>query len=164
MSNKMNNENLHELVANLYPPEQAAQIEEDICKGDGIIATSDSLTADPVVIDNIKNAISAKLTTRSRRRMNTISLRTAIAAMIAIVAFLGIRNIVHQTSSPVAMSFTIGSFWGEDATASVMSDELDSIENDIILIGLDELETESDVSIDNMDFEIFKTDSNFWRS
>lgn len=159
----MDNENLNELVARFYPPEQAAQVEKNIRKGDEIIASGCRFSADPAVIGDIKKAISARLTTNRRRRMNTTSLRTAVAAMIAIVAFVGIRDIVHQGGSLTTSGFAVASFWGKDATASMIADELDDIEYTIVSVNLDELETESDITIDSLELEIIKADNAFWR-
>ena len=159
---KMNNENLNELIAKFYDPEQVSQVADDIVKGDEIIASADKLTPDRDVIAGIKNDISARLARRSSRRMSNISMRSAVAAMIAIVAFIGIRTIVHQSVSPVP-SAAIISFWGEDATASMIADELDEIENAIVTISLDEHETESDIMVEDLELEIDEAGSSFWK-
>lgn len=160
----MDNENLNKLIAKFYPPEQAAQVEKDICKGDEIIASGGRLSADHAVIVDIKEAISARLATNRRSRMNTTSLQMAVAAMIALVAFVGIRNMVHQGGSLAKSGFAVASFWGEDATASMIADELDDIENTIVSISLDELETEPDITIDSLELEIIEANNSFWRN
>jgi hypothetical protein len=161
----MSTENLHDLIANLYNAERAAGIEEDIRIGDEIIASGDKLVPDAAVIDDIKNNISTRLTARRRRRINMVSMRTAVAAMIAIVAFLGIRTMVHnaEPGPKLPQNISRGFFWGEDATASNMAFELDEIGNRIILISLGEDETESDDIIESLELEIMEDNDGLWR-
>jgi hypothetical protein len=161
----MSTENLHDLIANLYNAERAAGIEEDIRIGDEIIASGDKLVPDAAVIGNIKNNISTQLTARRRRRLNMVSMRTAVAAMIAIVAFLGIRTMVHNAGPGPKLPQNIPSvfFWGEDATASNMAFELDEIGNRMISISLGEDETESDDTMENLELEIMEDNDGLWR-
>jgi hypothetical protein len=159
----MNTENLHDLIANLYDSERIADIEKDIRIGDEIIASADKLVPNAEVIGDIKGAISKRLTAGRRRRRNTISLRTAAAAIIVVVAFMGIRNIVHQGVSPLPPSVARDFFWGEDATASNIAYELDEIDNDIISIRLGECETElKDIAV-TLEQEIMQTSGGLWR-
>lgn len=159
----MSTENLHDLISSLYNAERVAGIEEDICVGDEIIASGDKLVLDAEVIGNIKNDIAKRLTTRRRRRMNTVSMRTAVAAMIAIVAFIGIRNMVHQGVSPLPHNVSRSFFWGEDATASNIANELDQIDNAIIAISLGEEETESEDLIEILELEMMQDNGGLWR-
>ncbi len=159
----MSTENLHDLIASLYNSEQVTGIEEDIRIGDEIIASGDNLVPNAEVIGDIKSAISKRLTARRRRRRNTISLRTAAVAMIAFVAFLGIRNIVHQGISPLPPNVARDFFWGEDATASSIAYELDEIDYDIISISLGECVTDLEDIAEILELEIMESSDGLWR-
>ena len=162
----MNNEyeNLDSLLKSLYDETEAEAVKEDIRKGDEILASADELVPEPAVISGIKMKISERLIARSGRRMNTLPLRVVAAAMIAVVAFFGIQNMQRQPGSPVpAPGPVIWNFWGEDATASIMDDELDEIEHTILAISLGEDETESDDDIESLEIEIMASAGTLWR-
>jgi hypothetical protein len=159
----MSTENLHDLIANLYNAERVAGIEEDIRIGDEIIASGDTLAPDAEVIGNIKNDIAKRLTARRRRRMNTVSMRTAVAAMIVIVAFIGIRNMTPQGDSQLPQNISRGFFWGEDATASNIAYELDEMDDAIMAISLGEEDTESEDIIGSLELEIIEDNGGLWK-
>ena len=162
----MNNEyeDLDSLLNSLYGEEEADAVKEDIRIGDGIIASAGELVPDDAVISGIKRDISERLLARRSRRMNMISLRVVAAAMIAVVAFFGIQNMLRQPGSPVpATGPVIWDIWGEDATASIMADELDEIENTILSISLGEDETESDDIFDSLEIEVMACGGSLWR-
>lgn len=164
----MNNEyeNLDSLLNSLYGEEEAEAVKEDIRIGDEIIASAGELVPDDAVISGIKRDISERLLARRSRRMNMISLRVVAAAMIAVVAFFGIQNMQRQTSPPTSfddLGPDVWNFWGEDATASIMADELDEIENTILSISLGEDETESDDFFDSLEIEVMACGGSLWR-
>jgi len=158
----MSNENLDKLIANFFDGEDASVIKEDIRIGDEIIASGDRLVPEAAVVSGIKRDISKRLISRQGRRMHMNSLRAAVAAMIVLVGFMGIRTIVHQgTALPPNVSR--GFFWGEDATASSIGFELDEIDNAIISISLGEHETESHDILESLELEIMADGGGFWR-
>ncbi|MCF7956791.1 MAG: hypothetical protein K9M75_13390 [Phycisphaerae bacterium] len=158
----MSNENLDKLIANFYDAEDASVIKEDIRIGDEIIASGDSLVPDAAVVSGIKREISQRLRSRQGRRMHMNPLRAAVAAMIVLVGFIGVRTMVHQVS-PLPHNVSRGFFWGEDATASSIAYELDEIDNAIISISLGEDETESDNIIESLELEIMADSGSLWR-
>jgi len=165
MSSEMSKENLNDLIAGFYDSEEVAGIIEDIRVGDEIIASGDRLVPDSAVVSGIKRNISKQLKARQVRRKRMTSMRTAVAAMLAIVAFLGIRGMLHQgTVPPLNHNVSRSFFWGEDAQASNMTFELDDIDDAIISISLGEEEAESDDSFDNLELEIMETDDSLWNS
>ncbi|MBW8016313.1 MAG: hypothetical protein FVQ82_09015 [Planctomycetes bacterium] len=159
----MSKENLDNLLASFYDADQVDGVKEDIRIGDEIIASGETLVPDAAVISGIKNDISARLKSRRDRRMNTISMRTAVAAMIAIVAFIGIRTMIHQGDSPIRTDIASGFFWGEDAVASSIANELNEINYTILSSSLDDDETESVDAVDALEYEIMVADASFWR-
>ena len=165
MSSDMSKENLNDLIAGFYDSEEVAGIMEDIRVGDELIASGDRLVPDAAVVSGIKKDISKHLKSRQGRRMRMTSMRTAIAAMLAIVAFLGIRNMVHNKGvGPLPQTASRSFFWGEDATASNMVYELDDIDSAMISISLGEKEAESDDNFENLELEIMETDDSLWKS
>jgi len=158
---KMKKENLDNLISNFYDAGKVESVKEDIRIGDEIIASADKLAADPEVISKIKRDISKHLRSRQGRRMHMTSLRAAIAAMIVLVGFVGIRTIIH-TVDPLPEHASRSFFWGEDATASSMSYELDEMGNTMISISLGEEEREADDIIDSLELEIMEDGGGFW--
>jgi hypothetical protein len=158
----MSSENLDKLIANFFDGEDASVIKEDIRIGDEIIASGDRLVPDAAVVSGIKRDISKRLRSHQGRRMHMTPLRTAVAAMIVLVGFMGVQKMVHQ--DPHFPSGTAsGWFWGEDAAASSIGYELDEMDNDIISISLGEHETESHDIIENLELEIIADSGGFWR-
>jgi len=158
----MSNENLDKLIVNFFDKENASVIKEDIRIGDEIIASGEKLVPEAVVVSGIKRDISKRLRSRQGRRMHMNSLRAAVAAMIVLVGFMGIRIIVHQ-STPLPSGIASGWFWGEDATASTIANELDEMDNAIISISLGEHETESHDILESLELEIVADGGGFWR-
>ena len=159
----MDNENLDKLIANFYGSKDAKVIKEDIRIGDEIIASGEKLVPDAEVINGIKSDISKRLKSRQVRRMQMTPLRTAVAAMILLAAFIGIRTLVHQGVTPLPSHVARDFFWGEDATASSIAYELDEIDHAIIAISLGEEDTESEDIIGSLELEIIEDNSGFWR-
>lgn len=159
----MSSENLDKLIANFFDGEDASVIKEDIRIGDEIIASGDRLVPDAAVVSGIKRDISKRLRARQGRRMRMTPLRTAVAAMIVLVGFMGVRTMVHQGGSPLPHNVSRGFFWGEDATASSIGFELDEIGDAIISIRLGEVETESDDIIESLELELMADGGGFWR-
>ena len=160
MSSKMSKENLNDLIAGFYDADEVSGIMEDIRVGDEIIASGEVLVPDAAVVSGIKRDISKRLKSRRIRRT---SMRTAIAAMIAIVAFLGIRTMMHQVDTSPTHTFSTGFFWGEDAVASNIAYELDEINDAISAISLGEDETESEDIIENLEREIKEDNGGLWK-
>ena len=160
MSSKMSKENLNDLIADFYDADEVAGIMEDIRVGDEMIASGEVLVPDAAVVSGIKRDISKRL---KGRRMRMTSMRTAIAAMIAIVAFLGIRTMVHQVDTSPTHTFSTGFFWGEDAMASNIAYELDEINDAISAISLGEDETESEDIVENLELEIMEDNGGLWK-
>lgn len=158
----MSNENLDNLIASFYDADQVEGVKEDIRIGDEIIASGDKLVPDAAVISGIKSDISKHLKSRQGRRMHMTSLRAAVAAMIILGAFIGIRSFLHRNTPIPTLSSTTW-FWGEDAVASSMSYELDEIDNAMISISLGEEESESDHIIESLEQEIMQDGGGFWR-
>jgi hypothetical protein len=161
----MSKENLNDLIAGFYDADEVAGIMEDIRVGDEMIASGEVLVPDAAVVSGIKRDISKRLKSRQGRRMRIrmISIRTAIAAMIAIVAFLGIRTMVHQVDTSPTHTFSTGFFWGEDAVASNIAYELDEINDAITAISLGEDETESEDIVESLELEIMEDNGGLWK-
>jgi hypothetical protein len=160
MSSKMSKENLNDLIAGFYDADEVSGIMEDIRVGDEMIASGEVLVPDAAVVSGIKRDISKRL---KGRRMRMTSIRTAIAAMIAIVAFLGIRTMVHQVDTSPTHTISTGFFWGEDAMASNIAYELDEINDAITAISLGEDETESEDIVENLELEIMEDNGGLWK-
>lgn len=158
----MSNENLDNLISSFYDAGEVEGVQEDIRIGDEIIASGDKLAPDAAVISGIKRDISKRLRSRQGRRMHMTSLRAAVAAMIVLGAFIGIRSLVH-TSNPGSGIASSSWFWVEDATASGMSYELDEMDHTIMAISLGEDESESDDIIESLELEIMEDSGGFWK-
>jgi hypothetical protein len=156
----MSKENLNDLIAGFYDADEVSGIMEDIRVGDEMIASGEVLVPDAAVVSGIKRDISKRL---KGRRMRRTSMRTAIAAMIAIVAFLGIRTMVHQVDTSPTHTFSTGFFWGEDAMASNIAYELDEINDAISAISLGEDETESEDIVESLELEIMEDNGGLWK-
>jgi len=157
---KMSKENLENLVSGFYDADEAANVIEDIRIGDEIIASGDKVSADPAVLNSIKCDISKHLKSRQGRRMHMNSLRTAVAAMILIAVFVGMRGFVHQ-GPEFASNFKW--FWGEDAKASSMSIELEEIHDRIISVGQEDAQYETDMLGNDLDQIFIDDNGGFWR-
>lgn len=157
------NENLNNLLADYYDPHEVAQVSEDIRIGDEIIASGDKLVPDSAVTNSIKKEISRRLYLRRNRRMNMVFMRTAVAAVLAIVAFVGIRSYNKKSLPPLNPNVSRSFFWGQDAAASSISDELDQIDHDILSIRLGENETDTVETIEDLEFELNEDSGGFWR-
>jgi len=158
----MSNENLHDLISSLYDADNVDGVEEDIRIGDEIIASGGELVPDSRVITGIKGDISKRLISRQSRRMQMVSLRTAVAAIIVIAAFFGIQKMLRQGPSPIPRGVVSNIPWLPDATAGI-SAELDTLEDAILSVGLEEAEAVSDDIIWNLEMEVADTGGGFWR-
>ena len=161
---------LEKLTEKYYDSRTASEVVEDIRKGDSIIESHPSPQPAKKVVDDVKFQISTELNRRRKRRINTISLKTAVAALFIIAAFLGMRDLAHKKSprlikNPQEVSW----FWGSQAMAAedpallLMAGELEDIEttienHDIGLGGYD-----TDKTLDEIQLEISEFETGFWR-
>lgn len=166
-----NNENINDFLARFYDASQVPEIAEDIRRGDQLIASFPAPKPDPAAIKAVKAKITTEISRRKNTRFSKISYRGALVAVLAVLAFAGIRTIVHQGTAPdLSTERELSFFWGDAASAAtldprlaLLNDQLDEIENTIASIAVEETENDSVIAIDDLEMEIMEISVSIWK-
>jgi len=165
---KNNNENINELLARFYDQAEIDGIAEDINKGDKAIASFALPKPDPAVVETVKAKVSAEASRRKSKKFTNISYKTALVAMLAVLAFGGIRTIVHQ-AAPYGDS-ELAFFWGDTASAgtvdprlALINEQLDEIEMSLELVAAEKVVSDDDSAIDELETELLLDTKSIWR-
>jgi len=165
------NENLDELLSGFFDEKKSSEARKDILQGDELLHSFAPCEADAAVVDGIKKRISVKLNSRSVRSFRSIGVRIAAVAAVVIFAFLGVRVSNHKqvniSSGINTISLDIwngdnGYTGNEKTKIATLTEDIDSLENNLGTIRMDESEDDTDLFID-MEIELEDIDDNFWK-
>jgi hypothetical protein len=166
----MNNEheNLRDLLNKFYSAEEAEQVQEDIVRGERIIAENAAPEPSIELIETVKARVGHKLAQREHHWTSRL-VRTAMAA--AAVAAIGFGLLLMHNHRPVDTGQgTIASsdIWesddltADDNSLAVLVEDIEAVEDEIAALMLGENGTES-FSTDEFEIELLEISDDFWK-
>ena len=160
------NENLKELLSELFDVTEAAEAMSDINAGDAIIAGSPSPMPDEAIVRGIKKQVRNRLWLSKRRRFVRRTSEAAVAAVLVIGVLIGLVITQSRHDSSAALNLNI---WGEATLEVIETDpeyvlligEIEEIEASLLTIRLDEDSVEND-DLFEIEMEMLEMEGNFW--
>ncbi len=169
MNNK--NENLKELLNKFFSEAEAARAEEDILRGEQIIADNPAPQPDARVISNIKARVRSELAKREKRGVFTYlrATMTAAAAVLIIGVILFMIHPAEERSLPTVAEGTIPQgIWesedlmDDDVELAMLAANIDAVEEEVLALrfgdGSDEM-----INLDEVEIEVLEISEDFWK-
>ena len=167
MSNK--NENLDDLLSGFYDQQQSSEFKNNLNSLQELLDADPAPRPSSQTIDKIKNAIADRLVLSQKRwRYNFVS-KFAVAAVLLMVAIAGVKMIDQRPDGQIAergKAFA-GNIFDEQqfsqAEISVLTREVEQIEDSMLTIRLDEFDTYQSDSFLEIETELTEINGDFWK-
>jgi hypothetical protein len=162
---KKENENLDQLLRDIFGPERALEIGEDIRKGDDILNRYPAPQVRQALVTDIKAAVAEEL-----RREKTVVLRhrlyykMAVAAVLLFAAVLGLRTVTrHDSEHKIAL--LPSSVWESDydSDTAMFSAELKMVEEKFAYMQSNGGYNDSYSAVADMAEELMEIENEFWK-
>ena len=142
----MNNkeENLRDLLRIFYSESEAAEVEDDILRGERILAENAAPQPEAAAVSNIKLRVSSELAARQRHSVGVYvgaGLTAAAAVLVAVGLFL-IQN--EHPLQPVGGQVASEAVWEvedfstDDAEMAILAADIEAVEDEILALQLGE--------------------------
>jgi hypothetical protein len=169
MNNK--DENLKEFLNKFYAEAEAAKAEQDILRGEQIIADNPAPQPDVRVINDIKARVRSELVGREKREVFTYLRATVTAA--AAVLIIGVTVfMIHRAERPsrpsVAEATISQEIWesedlmDDDIELAVLAANIDAVEEDVLALRFDD-ESDEMINLDEVEIEVLEISDDFWK-
>ena len=154
-------ENLNELLSSFYNEQEANEFKKNLDSFDAML--SECPTPSAQMINDIKCAVVQKLSTR-KHSISVISRRMAMAAMIMLIAFAGLKMSNRQNEIKPKNVLT-ADFFEDDETSQIalLTEEIEQIEDALLSVRLDEYDTFSGDSYFELETELSEINGDFWK-
>jgi hypothetical protein len=169
MNNK--NENLKELLNKFFSEAEAARAEEDILRGEQIIADNPAPQPDARVISDIKARVRSELARREKRGVFTYlrATMTAAAAVLIIGVILFMIHPAEERSLPTVAEGTIPQgIWesedlmDDDVDLAMLAANIDAVEEEVLALRFDE-QGDKMINLDEVEIEVLEISEDFWK-
>jgi len=168
----MEKEDIKKLLEQLMESEQAEQTSDDIFSGERLLAQRPGPEPDEAVVKNIKRAISVRLAAKetNRKRFQIVYKAAAVAAILAIMSFLGTFFLDTSSPQPRQATETIESkvpwesedIYAVDNTASMYEDEIQQLRIEVTEVELGEDEYLARSELLDIERELTAVAGDFW--
>ena len=169
MNNK--DENLKETLNKFYAESESAKIEEEILRGEQIIADNPSPQPDARLISDIKARVRGELARREKRRVFTYMRATVTAA--AAVLIIGVTLfMIHRVERPVRPGVAQGTIpqgiWesedlmNDDVGLAMLAANIDAVEDDVLAMRFDEKSYET-MNLDDVEADVLEISDDLWK-
>jgi hypothetical protein len=170
--NGQNQENLEELFEQFFAPEQAASAVEDVCKAEQILRENPAPEPDELLIADIKWQIEEALAARKPAwTFRTVAYRVAVAAVIIVVAAIGIQLLQKGPQKPSKIEYASmipRAIWDSndistaDADLAVLTAEIRQVEDEVLTLELGERRGNGERIVGELEMQFIAISSNFW--
>jgi hypothetical protein len=169
MNNK--DENLKEILNKFYAESESAKIEEEILRGEQIIADNPAPQPDARLVSDIKARVGTELARREKRRVFTY-LRATVTAAAAVLIIGATLFMIHKTERPVRPSVVQGTIpqgiWesedlmNDDVGLAVLAANIDAVEDDVLALRFDEQSYET-MNLDDVEADVLEISDDLWK-
>jgi hypothetical protein len=167
----MNNEkeNLRDLLRKFYDEAEAAQVEDDIVRGERLLAENAPPRPRESTVSSIKLLVSGELAARHRRSVGVFvgaGLTAAAVILIAVGLFLIRQEQQWQNTTPEQVAsqnvWEAEDFMVDDPNMAILAADVNALADEVLAMQLGENGSEG-TSLDELEIEWLETDSDFWK-
>ena len=170
-----NKENLKKLSEKFVDAEQAQNFANDVHAGDQIFLDNAAKVPDETRITDIKNNVAATL---SHKKVKSSAFRraalkvAAVAAVVLVIAVINVklsRKTVDKPTEVVTASIMPKLIWesedlaADDEDLAILAHEVQQLENELLSIQLDENNGNGYLDLTELEMELIKINSTFWK-
>ncbi|MGB8225359.1 MAG: hypothetical protein WCE45_00635 [Sedimentisphaerales bacterium] len=161
------NENIDELLAKFFSPDQAEQIKNDFAAGDESFEKFPAPNPPPQILAEIKQRIAQQLENRNRISWTTVLAKTAaVAAIVVIASAVMLLNFSQKDSTQYTNDNQQASLLQSDTDISAFEAEITQLKNELLAINLGEETGTNGIltdRVEQVELEIIETENAFWK-
>lgn len=169
------NENIDELLAKFFSPDQTEQIKNDFAAGDELFEKFSAPNPSPQILAEIKQRTAQQLENRNRisplwdalRHWTTVLAKTAaVAAIVVIVSAVMLLNSSQKNSIRYTNDKQQASLLQFDTDISAFEAEITQLKNELSAINLGEETGTNGIltdRVEQVELEIIETENTFWK-
>lgn len=161
------NENIDELLAKFFSPDQTEQIKNDFAAGDELFEKFSALNPSPQILAEIKQRTARQLENRNCINWTTVLAKTAaVAAIVVIVSAVMLLNFSPKDSIQYTNNKQQTSLLQSDTDISAFEAEITQIKNELLAINLGEEAGTNGIltdRVEQVELEIIETENTFWK-
>jgi hypothetical protein len=169
MNNK--DENLKELFNKFYAEAESAGAQDDILRGEQIIADNPAPQPDAHLISDIKARVRSELARREKRGVFTYLRATVTAAaavlIIGVTVFM-IHRVERQSPPNVAEGTIPSGIWesedlmNDDVGLAVLAANIDAVEDEVLALRFSDGSDET-INLDEVEIDVLEISDDFWK-
>jgi len=168
MNNK--DENLKELLNKFYAEAEAAKAEEDILRGEQIIADNPAPRPDAQQMRFVKLQVNAELkrTAKTEKLSRWRWALTAAAGIVIAAGLVFVHNYQFRDERPASIAeipkanVEDSDFSFDDTELELLAADIEAVEDEILALQLGENGTEW-ISADDIEIELLEINEDFWK-
>ena len=161
------NENIDELLAKFFSPDQAEQIKNDFAAGDELFEKFSASNPLPQILAEIKQRLAQQLENRNRISWTIVFAKTAaVAAIVVIVSAVMLLTFSQKDSTRYTNDKQQISLLQFDTDISAFEAEITQLKNELSTINLGEETGTNGIltdRVEQVELEIIKTENTFWK-